>query len=43
MNKELIRNIIVENQQLIKSIKLVERPFDYEEKGNYVVVGVRQA
>ena len=43
MNKELIRNIIVENQQLIKSIKLVERPFDYEEKGNYVFVGVRQA
>ncbi len=43
MNKELIRNIIVENQQLIKSIKLIERPFDYEEKGNYVFVGVRQA
>ena len=43
MNKELIRNIIVENQQLIKSIKLVERPFDYEEKGYYVFVGVRQA
>ena len=43
MNKELIRNIIVENQQLIQSIKLVERPFDYEEKGNYVFVGVRQA
>ncbi len=43
MNKELVRNIIVENQQLIQSIKLVERPFEFEEKGNYVFVGVRQA
>lgn len=43
MNKELVRNIIVENQQLIQTIKLVERPFEFEEKGNYVFVGVRQA
>lgn len=43
MNKELIRNIIVENQQLIQTIKLIERPFDFEERGNYVFVGVRQA
>lgn len=43
MNKELVRNIIVENQQLIQTIELVERPFDFEERGNYVFVGVRQA
>ncbi|MBQ3658161.1 MAG: ATP-binding protein [Bacteroidales bacterium] len=43
MNKELVRNIIVENQQLIQTIKLVERPFEFEERGNYVFVGVRQA
>ncbi len=43
MNKELVRNIIVENQQLIKSVDLVERPMDFEDKGNYVFVGVRQA
>ena len=43
MNKEIVRNIIVENQQLIKSVDLVERPMDFEDKGNYVFVGVRQA
>ncbi|MBO4772437.1 MAG: AAA family ATPase [Bacteroidales bacterium] len=43
MNKELVRNIIVENQQLIQQIELVERPFEFEDKGNYVFVGVRQA
>lgn len=43
MNKELVRNIIVENQQLIQSVKLVERPFVFEERGSYVFVGVRQA
>nr|MCR5453524.1 AAA family ATPase [Bacteroidales bacterium] len=43
MNKELVRNIIVENQQLIQSVELVERPFEFEDSGNYVFVGVRQA
>lgn len=43
MNKELIRNIIVENQQLIQSIELIDRPFEYEKRGCYVFVGVRQA
>lgn len=43
MNREVIRNIIVENQQLIQSTELVERQFDYEDKGCYVFVGVRQA
>ena len=43
MDKELIRNIIVENQQLVQSVELVERPFEFEDNGNYVFVGVRQA
>ena len=43
MNKELVRNIIVENQQLIQQVELVERPFEFEDKGNYVFVGVRQS
>ena len=43
MDKELVRNIIVENQQLIQSIELIERPFEFEDNGNYVFVGVRQA
>lgn len=43
MNKELIRNIIVENQQVIQSIELYKRPFEFEQKGCYVFVGIRQA
>lgn len=43
VSKELIRNIIVDNQQLIEKIDLVERNITFEEKGNYVFVGVRQA
>ena len=43
MDKELIRNIIVENQQLVQSVDLIERPFEFEDNGNYVFVGVRQA
>lgn len=43
MNKELIRNIIVENQQYIQSVELVKRNLTVEDSGCYVFVGVRQA
>lgn len=43
MNRELIRNIIIENQEVIQNIDLYERPFEFEKKGCYVFVGVRQA
>ena len=43
MEKEIICNIIREAQDFIPRIKLYERPIQYEEKGNYVFVGIRQA
>ena len=43
MDKELLRKVILEYQDVITQIQLVERPFVFEEQGNYVFVGVRQA
>ena len=43
VNKELLQTIIVDNQQLIDKIDLVERNVEFEKKGNYVFVGVRQS
>ena len=42
MDKETICNIIREGQDYIPEIQLFERPANYETKGNYVFVGVRQ-
>ena len=38
-----MRRVILEYQDVISQIQLVERPFTFEERGNYVFVGVRQA
>ncbi len=43
MDKELFRSIIIESQEYIGNIRLIERPLNLEENGNYVFVGVRQA
>lgn len=43
VNKELLQSIIIDNQQIINNINLIERDIDFEKKGNYVFVGVRQA
>ena len=43
MDKELLRRVISEYQDVVSQIPLVERPFSFEENGNYVLVGVRQA
>ena len=43
MDREIMRRIILEYQDVISQIQLVERPFSFEEGGNYVFVGVRQA
>lgn len=42
MEKEIISSIIREGQDYIPKIELYERPFEFEEHGNYVFVGVRQ-
>lgn len=43
MDKEIIRRIIIEGQEFVTEIPLIERPFFFEKKGNYVFVGIRQA
>lgn len=43
MDKEILKTIIKEGQEEILSIDLYERPFEYEENGRYVMVGVRHA
>lgn len=42
MEKETVSKIIREGQDFIPEIRLFERPIEFEEKGNYVFVGVRQ-
>ena len=42
MEKDIICSIIRESQDFIPRIELYQRPAEYEEKGNYVFVGVRQ-
>lgn len=43
MEREIIRKIIIENQEFVADIPLIERPFFFEQHGNYVFVGIRQA
>ena len=43
ISKDTIRTIIREEQDLIGEVELYDRPFDFEENGRYVLVGVRQA
>jgi predicted AAA+ superfamily ATPase len=43
MERETIRKIIIEGQEFIGEVPLVERRFSFEESGNYVFVGIRQA
>ena len=43
ITKETFRTLIREGQEEIRDIELYDRPFDFEENGRYVLVGVRQA
>ena len=43
MDRELLKRIIVRNQQFVAGIPLVRRHVSFEANGNYVFVGVRQA
>lgn len=43
MNKEIIKQIILEGQSDIENVELYDRPFRFEENGRYVFVGIRQA
>lgn len=43
MQKEVFKTLIKEGQNEIQEIELYQRPFDFEEQGRYVLVGIRQA
>lgn len=43
MDKRIIKAIIAERQQEIEALQLLERPIRFDEKLNYVLVGIRRA
>lgn len=43
VTKDTFRTLIREGQEEILDVELYDRPFDFEENGRYVLVGVRQA
>lgn len=43
ISKETFRVLIKEGQELIKEVELYERPFEFEDVGRHVLVGIRQA
>ena len=43
MNKDVFKTLIIEGQEELQEVELYERPFEFEEEGRYVLVGIRQA
>ncbi|MFV0345003.1 MAG: ATP-binding protein [Bacteroidales bacterium] len=43
MNKEIIKNVIADNQLEVPQYDVIPRDFSFEEFGNYVFVGIRRA
>jgi predicted AAA+ superfamily ATPase len=43
MNKEIIKQVIADNQEEVSNFQIIERDFNFEEFGNYVFVGIRRA
>ena len=43
ITKEIFRTLIKEGQEEIRDVVLYDRPYEFEEQGRYVLVGVRQA
>lgn len=43
MNKNILKKIIVENQERIQQLKVYERNIDLEKKANYIFIGQRRA
>ena len=43
MNKEIIKQVIADNQLEIPNFKVIKRNFSFESFGNYVFVGIRRA
>jgi len=43
MDKEILKHLIVENQEYIQSVSYIHRNYFFEPEGNYVLVGPRRA
>ena len=43
LRKDLIKDIVVENQRFISSVCFFERDYVFEDALNYVLVGLRRA
>ena len=43
MNKDVFKTLIIEGQEELQEVELYQRPFEFEEQGRYVLVGIRQA
>ena len=43
MNQEIIKNVIFDQHEVIKSFNIIERDFQFEDRLNYVLVGLRRA
>ena len=43
MNHEIIKNVIFDQHEVIKSFEIIDREFKFEDKLNYVLVGLRRA
>lgn len=43
MDKQIIKNIIIEKQVAIPNYKLIHRDFLFGDKSNYILVGLRRA
>jgi len=43
MNKQVIKGLIVENQDFVENITVFPRVMNLEQQGNYVFVGLRRA
>ena len=43
MNRDVFRTLIIEGQEELQDVELYQRPFEFEEQGRYVLVGIRQA
>ena len=41
ITKEVIRQCLISKREEIESAEVVFRPFEFDENGNYVFVGVR--
>lgn len=43
ISKDVIKQCLISKQREVDEAVLVERPIDFEENGNYVIVGLRHA